>query len=171
MTEEQREIQIRNCKHCFALIKRGGWSGGFHSSDYEYDEDLIECVKCGLTNKNHDYEYRYSSMFRSSIESKLFSELVYTHDYSEVPFILKDLNMLSEKEIGTREPRKLWYIAKEVELSLDIDSPECYPLIFDKIQELIKLAEENKIYVLNIENCYKLMDIYNKNRKYEKEIK
>ncbi len=171
MSDEAREKQIRNCKHCFALIKEGGWSGGFHSSDYEYDEDIIECVKCGLTNKNIEIEKRYSHIFRPSIESKLFPELVYNHKYSRVPFMLQDLNMLSNKEIGTKEPRKLWYIAKEVELSLDIEYPECYPLIFDTIQKLIKLAKENNLFLMTLDSCYQLMDVYNKNRKYEKEIK
>ena len=136
-----REEQIRRCPHCFALIKKGYWSGGFHSSDYEYIDDVIECVRCGLTN------------------------------HSRIPFNIDKLNMLSKNEIGTREPRKLWYIAKEVNLNLDINNKDCYPMIFDTIQELIKLAKENKLFLTTPDSCYKLMEVYNNTREVKKEIK
>ncbi len=166
-----REEQIRRCPHCFALIKKGYWSGGFHSSDYEYIDDVIECVRCGLTNKNMQYESRYSSLWGISIESTLFREIVYDHSYSRIPFDIDKLNMLSKEEIGTREPRKLWYIAKEVNLNLDINNKDCYPMIFDTIQELVKLAKENKLFLTTLDSCYKLMEVYNNKREVNKEIK
>ena len=79
--------------------------------------------------------------------------------------------MLSKKEICTREPRKLWYIAKEVNLNLDINNKDCYPMIFDTIQELIKLAKENKLFLTTLDSCYKLMEVYNNTREVNKEIK
>lgn len=170
-----KEKRIRSCKHCFALIKEGEWIGGFHSSDYEYDEAIIECIKCGLTNKNkklyYSLKYRYLNPISEPLESKLFNELVYNHGHSRIPFDIDDLDMLSKEKIGTRIPRIFYVIAMNANLNLDINYKESYPLIFETMKELIKISEDNHIYPNSPEKCYKLIDLYNNNRTYSKEIK
>ena len=98
-------------------------------------------------------------------------EKIYKDKQSRIRFNIDKLNMISKNEIGTREPRKLWYIAKEVNLNLDINNKDCYPMIFDTIQELVKLAKENKLFLTTPDSCYKLMELYNNTRAVKKETK
>jgi len=170
-----REEEIRKCNHCFALIEKGEWVGGFHSSDYEYKEDIIECVKCGLTNKRKKLEawmYSANIPFPFNVHmGKLFDNLIYDKKKKQIPFDIQKLNMLSYEEIGTNIPRIIYHLAKEVNLNINIDNPFSYPLIVKTMKELIALAIENDINVTNSEQGYKLIDLYNKNKKFIKEIK
>ena len=171
MTEEQQERRIRNCKHCFALIKEGEWWCGFHSSDSEYEEPVIECVKCGLTNKDKRLYKKLSFRFREPPKSRLFGEIVYNHKHSRVPFAIEDLNMLSMEKIGTRVPQIFYSMAKEVNLDIDINNPDTYPLIVKTMQKLIQISKDNNINPSTLEACYKIIDIYDGQKVFNREIK
>ena len=46
----KKKIEMEQCNHLFVKTQEGYWTGGFHSSDYEYTPCTVKCLKCGLTN-------------------------------------------------------------------------------------------------------------------------
>ena len=52
------------CDHLFVMQREGCWCGGFHSSDYEYEQSTVTCVHCGLTN-------RWTKGFKSNLTIEL----------------------------------------------------------------------------------------------------
>ena len=55
MTDEEKKIRMKNCDHVFAIIHGGRRPGAYHQRRF-CTNPVIECVKCGLTNKNINTE-------------------------------------------------------------------------------------------------------------------
>ena len=74
MKEKEKEERMRRCNHhVFCVIQKG-----YNDQDI-YFNPIIECVKCGLTNKHiHDDEF-HSWLFNceyESMESRVYKELM-----------------------------------------------------------------------------------------------
>lgn len=150
---DNRKSQIIECEHKFVLLKEGGWNscGGFHSSDYEYEDDIVECVSCGLTNKYKDLECSLghgvlSSLFPysyTSVETLEFD--VYSKD--------KDIELISDLVIDSRHTPLLYRIAKKM-----------FPEEIDKIlvEVMFRLNEieniEEKMNMNTVDDAKDLMD-------------
>lgn len=111
---EERKKQIRECNHEFVLLKEGGWCGGFNSSDYEYDYNIIECVHCGVTNKYEELEFfiRHNPIFpwmKSSVETEEF-KLIFNKPYSD----RYDVNLISSQVIDSKHAKILYDVAKKI---------------------------------------------------------
>lgn len=113
---EERKKQIRKCNHEFVLLKEGGWCGGFNSSDYEYDYNIIECVHCGVTNKYEELEQilreEQVSIFpkiKLSVETEEFNS-IFNKPYSD----RYDVNLISSQVIDSKHAKILYDVAKKI---------------------------------------------------------
>lgn len=116
---EQRKKEIKNCNHLFILKEKGYVVPGFHSSDYEYVQNKVECVCCGLTNKFKEIEeyifYKYPLGFgynSRTLESQMFYEIfsnAYLRDGKS--FNESVINLISEEALETYHPKLLYQIA------------------------------------------------------------
>ena len=113
------EEKMLKCKHLFVKIKEKESFSGFHSSDYEQDPSLVECVHCGLTNRyllENDF-YRENSYLYSSAEkyymfiNNRIIRMKYNKGYTRGG---KTFNMISQEELKTSHPDKLYYMAKQI---------------------------------------------------------
>ena len=166
--KEELEKQYCNCNnHVFALIRRG-WK-----SRITYPlEPLVECVKCGLTNKKLDDDMQMSRVcdcYIRSFETSMFYKYLSDPKFHDVDW--ERIPLLSGQLINTNEPYIFYEIAKEVNLSINADYEECYQLIYDTIQELIELAKKKRLDVKKENHRNKLIELYDKQRIYQKVIK
>lgn len=115
---EERKKQIRGCNHEFVLLKEGGWNncGGFDSTDYVYDYNVIECVHCGVTNKYKELEQilreEQVSIFpkiKLSVETEEFN-LIFNKPYSD----RFDVNLISSRVIDSNHVKILYDVAKKI---------------------------------------------------------
>lgn len=115
---EERKKQIRGCNHEFVLLKEGGWNncGGFDSSDYVYDYNVIECVHCGVTNKYEELEQILRedqvSIFpkiKLSVETEEFN-LIFNKPYSDK----FDVNLISSQVIDSKHVKILYDVVKKI---------------------------------------------------------
>lgn len=115
---EERKKQIRGCNHEFILLKEGGWNncGGFDSSDYVYEYNVIECVHCGVTNKYEELEKILRedqvSIFpkiKLSVETEEFN-LIFNKPYSDK----FDVNLISSQVVDSKHAKILYNVAKEI---------------------------------------------------------
>lgn len=115
---EERKKQIRGCNHEFIILKKGGWDncGGFDSSDYVYDYNVIECVHCGVTNKYEELEQilreEQVSIFpkiKLSVETEEFN-LIFDKPYSD----RNDVNLISSRVIDSKHAKILYDVAKKI---------------------------------------------------------
>ena len=118
------EEKMLKCKHLFVKLKEGERFSGFHSSDYEQDPSLVECVHCGLTNRfllENDF-YRENSYLYSSAEkyymfiNNRIIRMKYNKGYSRCGKSFNDnvFHMISQEELKTSHPDKLYYMAKQI---------------------------------------------------------
>lgn len=117
----KRRTEMRKCNHQFVLLQKGGWNncGGFDSTDYEYEHNIVECVHCGLTNKYKDIEcivhspsggISYtSSQIGISVETQEFDSY-FANDYSDK----YDVNLISTRIINSKHAVLLYEIAKTI---------------------------------------------------------
>lgn len=146
---EERRKQIRACNHEFVLLKEGGWDscGGFDSTDYEYDYNIVECVHCGVTNK---YKHTEEAMeitpesgiiypgIRKSVETVEFDS-IFGREYSDK----YDVNLISALVIDSKHAKLLYDIAKQINPLADNEK-------LVKIMHTLNLMEtEDEKYKLN----------------------
>ena len=79
--------------------------------------------------------------------------------------------MLSMEKIGTRVPQIFYSMAKEVNLDIDVNNPDTYPLIVETMQKLIQISKDKNINPSTLAACYKIIDIYDGQKVFTKEIK
>ena len=167
MTDKEKEEKVKNCDHhVYAIIEEE------YVLNDKYHYPVIECIKCGLTNKNVEADNIrsiYEDFNFRSIETKLFRH--YTRfldktDYDKVDYI-------SEQLIGTLFPNILYEIAKRINLTLDIDSKDGYPMIAEVMNKLNDIAITNNLSLTKEEDINILINIYNNERDktYKKTIK
>ena len=113
-----RERDISCCEHKFIRLKSGGWSscGGFHSSDYEYEDDVVECICCGLTNKYKTLEMELqnkNSFGWKTIETELFDLYIKEHKISFISDIVIDSTHLP---LLYRVAKKMFYDGDDLTL-------------------------------------------------------
>lgn len=167
MTEKEMEEKIKNCDHhVYAIIKHGFVFNG------DYHHPVIECIKCGLTNKNVERDKKrslYEDFNFRSVETRLFRNYAFFLDKKDYD----DANYISERQIGTYYPSAIFEIAKQVCLSLDIDSKECYPMIEKVMNDLSEIAQNNNLTLTKEEDINELISIYSneKDKTYKKQIK
>lgn len=117
--KEKRRNEVFDCNHKFVLLKKGKWIGGFNSSDYEYEQNLVECVNCGLTSKFMKTEEILNSNCnklerKHSFENELFLEY-FAKSYGEKGrFNEIDVKLISTIPINSRHVRTLYKLAKRI---------------------------------------------------------
>lgn len=141
------EEKMLKCKHLFVKLKEGERFSGFHSSDYEQDPSLVECVHCGLTNRyllENDF-YRENSYLYSSAEkyymfiNNRIIRMKYNKGYTRGG---KTFNMISQEELKTNHPDKLYYMAKQIKP--EGKNKELF-VIMKKINYEIETLEEKRM--------------------------
>ncbi len=161
MTDEQKRERMENCDHVFALIHGGRRPGAAYQRP-RVGKPIIECVKCGLTNKNIDTDRLISSLMgitKTSIETECYEEFMKRKKEENL-----SLNLLSRNNIGTDKPFIVYHLAKQVNLSLDITSPECYPLIEKTMREITAIAREFDFDLYDVHHMLEIIRIYNERR-------
>ena len=166
MTDEEKKEKMCNCNHLFAIIRGGirpdsDIRGLHHISPFP----IIECIKCGLTNKNVILDRTFSS--KVSIETEMFDKFTDGPNFHGI----FSLDYLTKFNIGTDNPHLLYQIAEKVNFSLNADVPESYPMILDTMKTLLNIAKENNLNLNNINDLYKAAEIYESGISYEKVIK
>ena len=166
MTDKEKKEKMCNCNHLFTII-RGGIrpDSNIRRHNHISPFPIIECIKCGLTNKNVILDRTFSS--KVSIETEMFEKFANSSNFKGIFF----LNYLSKYNIGTDNPHLLYQLAEKVNFSLNPDIPECYPIILETMKEILKIAKENNFDVDNVDDLYKAAEIYESGISYEKVIK
>jgi len=167
MIDKERIEKVHNCKHCFAIIKRG-----YHWQRFQYDEPpIIECIKCGINNKNFlvdQQKTRVYGFFYLSDEMRLFYHETADNngfvDYSELPYLF-------DGKICTNDPYLLFQIVKEIKLSIDENNPAYYPMIIDTMGKLLVLINTRRLSLNNPKHVKLLYKLYEEEYGYQKKIK
>jgi hypothetical protein len=170
MTDDEKKEKMCNCNHLFTIIKGGiRPDSNIRRHNHISPFPIIECIKCGLTNKNVILDRTRVGMFSSkvSIETEMFEKFANSSNFKGIFF----LNYLSKYNIGTDNPHLLYQIAEKVNFSLNADVPESYPMILDTMKTLLNIAKENNLNLNNINDLYKAAEIYESGISYEKVIK
>ena len=118
------EEKMLKCKHLFVKLKEGEKYSGFHSSDYEQDSSVVECVHCGLTNRylleddfyrENSYLYTSAQLYYIYINNRII-RMKYYKGYSRGGKSFNDnvFHMISQEELKTSHPNKLYYMAKQI---------------------------------------------------------
>ena len=156
---EERKKQIRGCNHEFVLLKESGWNncGGFDSSDYVYDYNVIECVHCGVTNKYEELEQILRedqvSIFpkiKLSVETEEFN-LIFNKPYSDK----FDVNLISSQVIDSKHAKIFYDVVKKI-----------YPYASNEkivdIMHMLSLLETNseKMHLNSVEDAKDLIIRY-----------
>ena len=156
--KEKRRDEVLHCEHKFVLLKRGGWTGGFHSSDYEYQPNLVECVHCGLTNKFVKMEEINNNIYgekKYSFENELFLECFAGSYGYKGRFNENDIRLISSVSIDSCHIRTLYKLAKRIyPEGLDKDLFDIM-LVLDGLE-----TEEEKIGLECIRGEEALLDRY-----------
>ena len=161
MTDEEKKIRMKKCDHVFALIHGGRRHGAYHQRRF-CTNPVIECVKCGITNKNINTDRMMSNLMGysvTSIESECYEEFMEKKKKENL-----QLKFLSRNNIGTDKPFIVYHLARQVNLSLDITSPECYPLIEKTMHEIIKIVHEFDFDLYYSKDLLEIIRIYNERR-------
>ena len=166
MTDKEKKEKMCNCNHLFTII-RGGIrpDSNIRRHNHISPFPIIECIKCGLTNKNVILDRTFSS--KVSIETEMFDKFTDGPNFHGI----FSLDYLTKFNIGTMEPYILYQLAEKVNFSLNPDIPECYPIILETMKEILKIAKENNLDVDNVDDLYKAAEIHESGISYEKVIK
>lgn len=113
------------CNHLFVKLREGYTVPGFHSSDYEYEEPIIYCVHCGLTN----WWNGVSSLVRTrgmTLLNATYRDYIRNYcpnnvrfdkgDTSWIPFISKEAYFFHDPKRRYLEAKKLKPFAKNEEI-------------------------------------------------------
>jgi hypothetical protein len=129
------------CNHLFVKLREGYTVPGFHSSDYEYEEPIIYCVHCGLTNWYRGMSFLVATR-SMTLKNETYRDYVRTYcpsnvrfdkgDTSWIPFISKEAYFFHDPGKRYLEAKKLKPYAKNEE-------------IFQTMKE-IDLKEKEEIY-------------------------
>ena len=164
MKEEEKEERMRRCNHhVFFVIQNG-----YNDQDI-YFSPIVECVKCGLTNKHIQEDEFHSWLFNceyESMESKVYKELM-NIEFSEY----ENLDYLNNDGIDIYEPFIFYHLAKQVNLSLDINSKESYSLILNTMEEIDNVIKQKNLDIHYYKDLLHAIEICNNNKVYKKEIK
>ena len=166
MQNQKKEEEMLKCRHLFVKLKEGLSYSGFHSSDYGRDPSTVVCVHCGLTNRysvdnslNSEFSYLYSTEQLDYFEMhNRIIRMKYNKGYSRGGKYFNDnvFRMISQKELKTRHPVQLYYMAKQI--SPEGKNKELFA-IMKKIHYEIETPEEkralNTIQIEDIIERYK----------------
>lgn len=149
MTKEEKYERMCNCNHVFVVIKDFG----------VIDDPVRECIKCGMTNKKEKDEKFLSYIVGTNC---LSDETILYHQFMEKwEQTYTSFHQLSEEELGNDNPHLLYRIAKTVNLSLDINYEEAYPMIFKTMKDLVSIVNEGKFDLNKIDDIKYIILIYN----------
>ena len=168
MQNQKKEEEMLKCKHLFVKLKEGERYSGFHSSDYGQDPSLVECVHCGLTNRylleddfyrENSYLYTSAHLYYIYINNRII-RMKYNKGYTRGGKSFNDnvFHMISQEELKTSHPDKLYYMAKQIKpegknkelfaimkkIHYDIETPEeRRSLNAAQIADIIERYKEN----------------------------
>ncbi len=154
------EEKMLKCKHLFVKLKEGERYSGFHSSDYEQDPSLVECVHCGLTNRylieedfyrNNRFLFSSAKLYYIYINNRII-RMKYNKGYSRCGKSFNDnvFHMISQEELKTSHPDKLYYMAKQI--NPEGKNKELFS-IMKKIHYEIETSEERGgLTIIQMEN-------------------
>ncbi len=155
--------RMKKCDHHVFVMMRN------ISKDNKPDV-VIECVKCGLTNKNEELDAFLAACFGLPIKRGTTDEFhrVVKLDTMED---LEKLDLLTDEVLPFKSPFYTYHIAKKVNLSLDIRAKECYPLIVEEMKKVDKVMRDNNLDVYEPKDMIKAIDICNGMREYKRDIR
>ena len=166
----KRKEEMEKCNHLFVLLKKGEVVGGFHSSDYYYDQNIVECVHCGLTNKFIKIEerflepgsnYTHNTLFPShynerTLETGMFLE-IFKDAYRRggKAFDESVINLISKEPLYTTHSGFLYKMA------LTINPNGSYEELFQIMKELWQIeTREEKLQLLTLDKAEELIKRY-----------
>ena len=159
---ENKVLQMRKCSHLFVKLKYGHWTGGFHSSDYEYEPGIFQCVHCGLTNK-YDKEcnilkkYHYHIPMHYVYNKEIFNK-TFSKRYSRKGFFDESvLNLISSEVLNTNYSQVLYKVANTVKPGGTKEE------IFEIMKDLNTLISEGKCFI-ETNDINELIDRYKKEK-------
>lgn len=89
--QEARRKEVESCNHEFVLLQPANYVGACNSSDCVFEDPIVECVHCGLTNKFIDFYKDMKSIgFTVHDGSRGIDYLNTRADYSipKIPFLI-----------------------------------------------------------------------------------
>ena len=144
--EEQNRInEINNCNHLFVKLR-----------DSE-NNNIVECVHCGVTNKYHELETTMTKCQKSleyyvrtnlHLKDVSFNEM--TIESMMMNKILENnpnISMLSDRVIRTDHPGLLYEIAKSI--NPDADTEELFEIMY-ALHELETVEEKKKLNSIEV---------------------
>lgn len=141
-TKEQvkiRKEQIRKCEHKFVKLQ----------------DDIYECLLCGVTNKFREVETQISKSIISlnlvTIETEMYKEL------TEIEGSTDRINLISKIAINSKHARLLYEIAKLVEPNLPDEEIAKVMYILNELQN-----EEEKNNLASIDEAKLLIAKYSR---------
>ena len=163
--EEKRIHEIENCNHLFVKIR------DYDTSQYDNaDLSVVECVRCGVTNKYENLE-RVMEKYRRSLDYYVLTNFHYTNiEYNDVTIETvmmnkikaqsSQLNMMSDGIIRSFHPGLLYKLATIIAPAASND--ELFNIML-KLDELETFEERNKL-----DSVFDATDLV---ERYKKEVK
>ena len=122
---EKSKTKMSCCDHVFIKLKDGIYSGACNSSDCEYFPAVVECLKCGLTNKyiymnpllRDIYIYDYHRKLAVDANNEIFwKQYGSASRRSGKDFDDSVFNLISDEEFNVYRPSAdiLYAIAKKI---------------------------------------------------------
>ena len=152
----QKRNEMEECNHLFVKIQEGNWTGGFHSSDYDYTPCTVRCLKCGLTNYHINMDIilrkKYSKVLKRINPYKYYlldvNDDIFRKQFGNINNYkcdLKDiLNLISDEVLPTLDSISLYQMAKQI--SPNATNEE----LFEIMKDLFELEQTDE----NINSSY-----------------
>ncbi len=144
----QKRTEMEKYDHLFVKTQEGYWTGGFHSSDYEYTPCTVKCLKCGLTNYHINMDVilrdKYSNALKQINTSKYYwymvNDEVFRKQFGNIAGQDRDsdgiLNLISEEILPATNPMDLYQTA--IKTNPDASNNE----LFEIMKELLKKEKD-----------------------------
>ena len=155
--EEKKEKYLK-CDCLLCITKKGYWSRGFHSSDYEWNPPVYRCVKCGLTNDHGAYRIENSSgaakldvFLRSFSYSEyidnIYKDQVFIKKFGSIDPKIENINLISKEEFKTRQPDVFYQYAKE--LNPEASNEELFEIMESLLAKVknVDIARDGKVLI------------------------
>ena len=135
----QKKEEMEQCDHLFLKTQEGYWTGGFHSSDYEYTPCTVKCLKCGLTNYHINMDVilrtKYSNALKQINPQKYYwlmlNDDAFRKQFGNInnqEYAPKGtFNLISDEVLPVTNPISLFQMAKQI--NPDASNEELFELM------------------------------------------
>ena len=134
---KHKRIEMEQCVHLFVKQEEGYWTGGYHSSDYEYTPCLITCVKCGLNNNHLNMDIilrnKYINILRQFDPTEYYmlglNDDIFKKQFGNNQGLESErkITFLSDEVLSAINPMELYQQAKEI--NPDADNEELFQIM------------------------------------------